>query len=152
MRPYEVMFIIDSAVVADDAVDSYIERAGSVIVQHGGKVTGVDKWGKRRFAYEIKGRTEGYYVVMTFQGTREGVAELGRVLRLTDNVIRHLIVCLDEDAKATAEQPDNAAEAQAAPEPAASGAEEAPSAPSEAGASEAEPGEAVATEAAEATT
>ena len=72
MNPYEVMFIIDSTAEAEEAVDGYIERFGSLIVQNGGQVTGVDKWGKRRFAYEINGRTEGYYVVLTFKATPRG--------------------------------------------------------------------------------
>ena len=50
MRPYEVMFILDPVAVADDAVDSYIQRFTALLAEHGGQVTGVDKWGKRRFA------------------------------------------------------------------------------------------------------
>ncbi len=114
MRPYEVMFILDPVAVADDAVDSYIQRFTALLAEHGGQVTGVDKWGKRRFAYEIKGRTEGYYVVMTFQASREAVAELNRVMRITDHLIRHIVVRRDEFVKAGAAQPEAAAEAPAA--------------------------------------
>ena len=151
MKPYEVMFILDPTAVADDAVDGYIERVTNLITQQGGTVTGVDKWGKRRFAYEIKGRTEGYYVVMTFQGSREVVAELNRVLRLTDDVIRHLVVRQNESAKAAATSSSSTAQATPASSGEAAG-EGAQSGGPEAGASEAAPSEPVATEAAEATT
>lgn len=114
MKPYEVMFILDPVTVPDDAVDSHIERVTNLIVQQGGKVTGIDKWGRRRFAYEIKGRTEGYYVVMTFKASAEGVAELSRVLRITDNVVRHLVVRLREEPKPTTEQSVAAPEAESA--------------------------------------
>ncbi|MBO2521140.1 MAG: 30S ribosomal protein S6 [Firmicutes bacterium] len=150
MRPYEVMFILDPVAVADDAVDSYIQRFTALLAEHGGQVTGVDKWGKRRFAYEIKGRTEGYYVVMTFQASREAVAELNRVMRITDHLIRHIVVRRDEFVKAGAAQPEAAAEAPAASSDAAEQAQEAPSGEPAAQEGAAESGEAVAAEAAEA--
>lgn len=153
MNPYEVMFIIDSTAEAEEAVDGYIERFGSLIVQNGGQVTGVDKWGKRRFAYEINGRTEGYYVVLTFKATREVVAELTRVMRLTDHVVRHLVVRRDEAVKAAAKQPVEAPQAEsAAAEPAPEAAESAGQVQAEAESAGAEQGEAETTEAAETTT
>ena len=119
MNPYEVMYIIDSG-VDEETVDQLVERFRNLVAQTGGQVIGVDKWGKRRFAYEIKGRTEGYYVVMTFKASAESVAELSRVLRITDNVVRHLVVRLREEPKPATEQPAAAPEAESAgAEPAA---------------------------------
>lgn len=150
VNPYELMFILDSSSVADDAVDGYIERFGSLIVENGGQVLGVDKWGRRRFAYEIKGRTEGYYVVMTFKASREVVAELTRVLGLTDGVVRHLVVRLEREPQVATEQPSPASENEAAAEqPEAQPAEAVQEAPAEAESADAESGEAVAAEAAE---
>jgi len=113
VNPYEVMYIIDSG-VDEETVDQLVERFRNLVAQTGGQVIGVDKWGKRRFAYEIKGRTEGYYVVMTFKASAEGVAELSRVLRITDNVVRHLVVRLREEPKPTTEQSVAAPEAESA--------------------------------------
>ncbi len=96
MRPYELMFIISPNVEGDEAIDSYIERVGQMVTGGGGEVTAVDKWGKKRLAYEIKGYTEGYYVVMRFKAGSSVVAELNRVLRITEGVVRHMIVRLDE--------------------------------------------------------
>lgn len=135
MRPYELMFIISPDVEGDEAVDGYVERVGQMIAGGGGNVTAVDKWGKKRLAYEIKGYTEGYYVVVRFEAGASVVAELNRVLRITDGVVRHLIVRLDErllknERAKPAEEPKSEGEAvQAAPQ-AAEGAAE-PAAPAE---------------------
>lgn len=134
MRPYELMFIISPEVEGDEAVDGYIERFGRMVVDNGGSVTGVDKWGKKRLAYEIKGFTEGYYVVVRFKADDSIVSELNRVLRITDGVVRHLIVRLDERAAQSAQpaaKPQGEAEAaEAAPEQASEAAAE-PAAPAE---------------------
>lgn len=112
MNPYEVMFIVNPNVEGDDAVDAQIERFGRLVVDRGGQVTAVDKWGKRRFAYEIEGLTEGYYVVMQFKADNSAVDELSRVMRIADEVVRHMVVRLDESQLKTA-QPAARQEAQA---------------------------------------
>lgn len=124
MNPYELMFIVDAQVEGDEAVDAFIERFGRMVVDGGGTVTGVDKWGKRRFAYEIEGKTEGYYVVMTFQAQSEIVDEMVRVMGISDDIVRHMVVRLDEAPPAkvaeadepTTEAADGPAEAGEAPE------------------------------------
>lgn len=135
MYPYEVMFIASPDLGGEEAVDGLIERFGRLIVDEGGQVTGVDKWGKKRLAYEINGYTEGYYVVITFRAEAPVVDELNRVMRITDGVIRHLVVRLerepaprvDEADQATPEEPGEPVQ-EAAPEAAGEAeAEETPS-------------------------
>lgn len=99
MRPYEVMVILD-ATLEESAVQAVINRTTELLNASGGVVTRVDKWGKRRFAYEIGHRSEGYYLLLEISLGGDGVAELDRALRLTDEVIRHKIVRMPERAGA----------------------------------------------------
>ena len=93
MRPYEMMVIFDPGKVeGDEAVAQMLDRIQGIITGDGGQVTKVDRWGRRRLAYEIGGTTEGYYVVIQFEAEPKTAAELGRVLRITDGVLRHMIV------------------------------------------------------------
>jgi len=110
VNPYEVMFIVNPN-LDGEAVDVQIERFGRLVAERGGQVLSVDKWGKRRFAYEIKGLTEGYYVVMQFRADRTAVDELSRVMRIADEVVRHMVVRLDESQLKAARPNQPAAEA-----------------------------------------
>ena len=121
MTRYEVMFIVRPDIEGDDAVDRQIERYGRLIVDNGGEVTGVDKWGKRRFAYEINGFTEGYYVVIQFRSGHAVVDELNRIMRISDDIVRHIVVRLDEPKAAPAAAGESGAEGESA-DPTASGA------------------------------
>ena len=91
MRHYEVMLILDPSLEDKDA-KAAVDRFMAVITDRGGKVTGIDHWGKRRFAYEIRHINEGYYTVVDLEATPETVDELSRVLFLADNVIRHKVI------------------------------------------------------------
>ena len=75
MRPYEVMIILDAS-LEEDAIRAVIDRATDVIRSRGGNLGRVDRWGKRRFAYELKHRTEGYYVLV--EATAEPAAGITR--------------------------------------------------------------------------
>ena len=66
------------------------------LVEQNGTLAEVDEWGKRRLAYPIDDLNEGYYVLMTFSSAPAFPAELDRVLKITDNVMRSMIVCKDE--------------------------------------------------------
>jgi small subunit ribosomal protein S6 len=91
MREYEVMLILPPD--ADDAVvDGVVERARGVLAPRGGEVGAIDRWGRRRLAYEIAKQTEGYYVVVSFRSEPDAVLELDRVLSLADEVIRFKVV------------------------------------------------------------
>ena len=94
MTNYEVMFIIDPAL--EDAVkDETIETVKGIIAAQG-EVGEVDVWGLRKLAYPIMKKNEGYYVVIQFQGETTLPKELDRRLKISDNVIRHIIVNKDE--------------------------------------------------------
>lgn len=91
---YEVVYIIDPA-VGEESISALIEKF-KALVETDGTVTAVDEWGKRRMAYPINDLTEGYYVLMTFTSVPEIPAELDRVLKITEGVIRSMIICKDE--------------------------------------------------------
>ena len=94
MRSYEVTFIIDPA-LEDAAKDATVETVQSIIAADG-EVEKVDVWGLKKLAYPIDKKEEGYYVVIDFKANPELPKELDRRLRISDNVIRHIIVNMDE--------------------------------------------------------
>ena len=91
MRGYELVVIIRPD-LDDEATEAVIEKVRSMIENNGGEIAKVDKWGKRRLAYEIDDLREGFYVVVNFKGEAAVAAELDRVLKITDTVLRHMIV------------------------------------------------------------
>jgi small subunit ribosomal protein S6 len=95
MRPYEVMVILDAS-LDDDVVNETIDRATKLVADRGGAVSKVDRWGKRRFAYEIQHRTEGYYTVIQTSAEPAVMADLERMLGLADEVVRHKVIRLPD--------------------------------------------------------
>ena len=95
MRPYELMLVIHPT-LEEEALEARIGKVQEIITGRGGEIVKTDKWGKRKLAYEINDLTEGFYVVMQFQGEANIAAELERVLKITDDVIRHLLTRTDE--------------------------------------------------------
>jgi small subunit ribosomal protein S6 len=88
---------------ADEAlVTTAVDRITKVIAPTGGAVSGFDRWGRKRFAYELARQTEGYYVVVRFTAEPEIQQELDRALNLADEVIRHKVTILPTTAKAAA--------------------------------------------------
>jgi small subunit ribosomal protein S6 len=96
VRPYEIMLVLDPELDQEEAMEALLQRLQGVVTDGGGEITKMDPWGKRRLAYEVRGNTEGYYVVMNFRSESSVAQELERVVKLTDGVIRHLLVRLDE--------------------------------------------------------
>ena len=94
MRKYEVTFIIDPT-LEDEKKDATVETVQSIIAADG-EVEKVDVWGLKKLAYPIDKKEEGYYVVIDFKANPELPKELDRRLRISDNVIRHIIVNMDE--------------------------------------------------------
>ena len=94
MNKYELMFIIDP-VLDDEKKDAVIETVKGIIAASG-EVAETDVWGLKKLAYPIQKKTEGYYVVMQFTATPDLPKELDRRLRISDNVMRHIIVSKDE--------------------------------------------------------
>lgn len=95
MRAYELMYIVRPD-LDEESTKAVIERFQNLITEQGGQVEKVDEMGKRRLAYEINGFNDGYYVVVNFKGESGLTAELERQLRLSDQVLRHLIVREDD--------------------------------------------------------
>jgi len=95
VRPYETMIIFD-AELEEQAISGILERAIDVVRTNGGTPGRVDRWGKRAFAYEMRHKREGYYVVAEFTAEPKAAAELDRLLVLADEVVRHKIVRLPD--------------------------------------------------------
>jgi small subunit ribosomal protein S6 len=93
LREYECMLILPAE--ADEAmVGTATDRIEKVAARHSGQVRGIDRWGRRRFSYEIDRRNEGYYVVVTFAAEPAAQSELDRTLNLADEVLRYKTVVL----------------------------------------------------------
>lgn len=95
MRPYEVMVIVDAG-LDDETIRSTIARATTLLTEGGATVGRVDRWGKRRFAYEVAHRSEGYYAVIEVTAEPATMAELDRMLGLADEVVRHKVIRLPD--------------------------------------------------------
>ena len=123
MNKYEVMYVVDAA-LEDQARQDVISRFNAVVENNGGKVERVDEWGKRRLAYPVNYKTEGYYVLMYMSAPSELPRELERNFKISDACIRYLITRLEGEIPAKREplKPYAAREAAAAGEE----AEEAP--------------------------
>lgn len=91
MRKYETIFILSPS-FDEETVKANIEKFKGVIENGGGTVDNVDFWGKRKLAYEIKKVGEGFYTLFNFTASPELPRELDRIFRITDGVIRHIIV------------------------------------------------------------
>ncbi|GAA0398864.1 30S ribosomal protein S6 [Paenibacillus motobuensis] len=89
MRKYEVMYILRPE-LEQEAVQALVEKFQGII-QNGGEITKHDVMGKRRLAYEINKIRDGIYILVNFTATPEVVAELERILKISDEVIRYLI-------------------------------------------------------------
>jgi small subunit ribosomal protein S6 len=93
-RAYELMVIID-AELDDEVIDATIKRIADLLDQRGATVKSEDRWGRRRFAYEINHKLEGYYVLFEFVGGSD-LDSLERALRLADETVRHKVVRLPD--------------------------------------------------------
>lgn len=95
MNRYELTYIIDTA-LEETARKELIEKVSALIAANGGEVEKVDEtWGKRRLAYAINYKTEGWYVLVTFKAPADLPRELERNLEIYDSVLRYMIVKLE---------------------------------------------------------
>ena len=94
MRKYEVVFIVKP--LEEEAINAVIEKFAKLIAANGGTVDKEDRWGKKRLAYEIKGEIEGYYVLFYVTCEPACVDECDRVMKITDELLKHMIVRSDE--------------------------------------------------------
>lgn len=90
---FEIMYIVKP--IEEDAFKAVVAKFDKLITANGGNVEKTDCWGKRRLAYEIQNLNEGLYVLVTFQADAAAVKELDRVMRITDEVLRHMIIRKD---------------------------------------------------------
>jgi len=90
---YEAVYILDPS-LNEEQIAALVEKFNK-IVETNGTVTEVNEWGKRRLAYPINDLMEGYYVLMTFTAAAAIPAEMDRVFRITDGVMRSMIICKD---------------------------------------------------------
>lgn len=97
-RKYELIYIV-SPETSDEGVADLHKQVEGIVTQFGGQIEKSENWGRRRLAYAIKNYKEGTYVLELIDGPGDLVKELGRRLRVTDHVIRHLIVRVDEDRR-----------------------------------------------------
>ena len=91
MKAYELLFFVAPS-IDEETRGAVMARIESTIAEGKGTVDNVDNWGKRKLAYEIDGLTDGDYTLIDFHADPDNVAELDRVLRITDAVVRHMIV------------------------------------------------------------
>lgn len=94
MAFYELMFIVKPE-LDEEQVNTATDRVHQLIVSNGGNITKTAGWGKRRLAYQVGPYREGYYVVSNFEVETDKIAELERVLKISDTVFRHLLVHRD---------------------------------------------------------
>ncbi len=91
---YEVVFVLNPSLSEEDTA-ALVTKFKSLI-EANGTLADVEEWGKRRLAYPIDDLNEGYYVLISFNAAPAFPAELDRVLKITDGVMRSIIVCKDE--------------------------------------------------------
>ena len=91
MRDYEAMVIVDAR-LEEGEIQKAVDRFTKVITDAGGELGTVDRWGTRRFAYEINHQNEGYYFVASFRADEGLVEDLKRTLQISDEFIRGKIV------------------------------------------------------------
>ena len=95
MRKYEVIFIVKP--MEEDATNAVIDKFSKLITENGGTIDKEDRWGKKRLAYEIKDNMEGFYDLFYVTAEPACMAECDRVMKITDELLKHMIVRTDED-------------------------------------------------------
>jgi len=91
LRDYELVVVIDPE-IDEERLSATLDRISQFVTTRGGEVIDVDRWGKRKLAYPIKRRSEGDYVITHFRLEPAQAAELEAGLRLSEEVLRHLLV------------------------------------------------------------
>ena len=91
MKAYELLFFVSPS-IDEETRAATMKRVETTIPAGNGAIDNVDEWGKRKLAFEINGLTDGDYTLIDFHAEPENIAELDRVLRITDAIVRHMIV------------------------------------------------------------
>ena len=90
MKTYEMIYALDAA-LSDEVKEGFAQKFQDVVAANGGKVVSVDKWGVKKLAYPINYKTDGDYVVMTFEADGATVKEIERISDLSVEVLRRMI-------------------------------------------------------------
>ena len=90
MTKYEMLYILDAS-LTDEVKDGIIKKIEDLVVEHGGVIEKTDRWGARKLQYPINYKSEGYYVLTTFEAEKSLVVEIKRIVGITDGIIRRLI-------------------------------------------------------------
>ena len=90
MKAYEIMYIVKP--IADELFEALNNKFKTLIESNGGVIEKFEHWGKKRLAYEMNGCNEGLYVLVAFEAESACVKEVDRVLKVTDNILRHMII------------------------------------------------------------
>jgi small subunit ribosomal protein S6 len=94
-RYYETTIVVNG-MLEDDAITQVVDRTTEFITRNGGTIKSTDHWGRRRLAYAINKKNNGYYVQYGIEGPGELVSQLERFFHLEEQVIRHLVLQLDD--------------------------------------------------------
>ncbi len=97
MKTYETVIVIDS-LLKNEEIDEIVNKVEKVISNNGGKIESIERWGKKRLAFEIKRRQYGYYVEIVFEAPPNVIRILEREYRLEENILRYLSIHLDKRA------------------------------------------------------
>ena len=117
-QPYEAVYIVDPN-LGDERISAVTAKYRGIVETGGGTLEKIDVWERRRLAYEVKGRTEGIYVVMQFRAKPPVEAELRRIFQISEDQIRFLIIRRDDDEALLPASPPAPAVSAPAPVPAA---------------------------------
>ncbi|MEZ4859992.1 MAG: 30S ribosomal protein S6 [Caldilineaceae bacterium] len=95
VNEYELVYIVQPG-LDDEALNTFNGRFTQTVVNNGGEIVSTEPWGRRTLAYPIKKHFEGHYVLQRFHMPTSGAAELDRFLRLNEDVIRYMLIRIDE--------------------------------------------------------
>lgn len=90
MTKYEMLYILDNA-LSDEAKEDIVKKIEDLVVSNGGVIEKTDRWGTKKLQYPINYKSEGYYVLTTFEAEKSLVVEIKRIVGITDGIIRRLI-------------------------------------------------------------
>ena len=113
MRKYETIFISNSD-LQEKKQKELFEKTQTVVTQQGGVIVDFDEWGNKKLAYEIKRKSHGFYVCMTYGGNGNVVDELERIFRLDDNILKFMTILKEENVNIEEQQTKTQAETETA--------------------------------------
>ena len=97
MNSYETLFVVDAS-IAEEEIKATIEKFTALITENG-TIESIDEWGKRKLAYPINDKNDGYYVLVNFKSEGSFTAELERLFGINENILRSIVIRLIEDKK-----------------------------------------------------